>query len=89
MAEERYTQPLALERMSEGRCPECGDLPGQHINHNAFWAGPIDCFLREDGVRNRIDQYLSDLASGPDEDLTPAYTDTLIETALPDEEPGV
>lgn len=56
MTAQRYRDPIALDRMRSGTCPECGDAPAAHGNDNRFWA-PINqrCDLMERGVVERID----------------------------------
>jgi hypothetical protein len=54
---QRYTQPLALTRMADGRCPECGTYPENHDG----WGGPRGCSLTDNGVAQRIHQYREDL----------------------------
>lgn len=51
---QRYTDPVALDRMADNMCPEC-NKPA------AFHNGATDCSLREDGVLDRIRQYHADL----------------------------
>jgi hypothetical protein len=53
---QRYTNPHALERMSRGMCPECGENPADH----GGWGGP-GCSLTDNGVADRIEQYRKDL----------------------------
>jgi hypothetical protein len=58
MSEQRYTHPLALERMSRGECPECGN----GIEYHSGWGGPA-CTLTDNGVALRIHQYEQDRAA--------------------------
>ncbi len=53
---QRYTSELALERMAEGLCPECGESPSGH----ASWAGRQGCKLLEAGVTRRIARFRKD-----------------------------
>ena len=59
MTAQRYTSPTALERMGQGRCPECGH-PREH--HGGWGGNQSFCSLRDDGVAARIDQYRRNLA---------------------------
>jgi hypothetical protein len=52
---QRYTQPLALQRMDEGKCPECGNSLDVH----GGWGGP-GCSLTDNGVASRISAYEKD-----------------------------
>lgn len=54
-----YTDPVALERMAGGRCPECGGETREH----GGWGGPGGCSLTDTGVAARIDQFQKDAAS--------------------------
>lgn len=54
---QRYTDPHALARMAEGRCPECNAVPDVHLGG---FPG-ARCSLREDGVLGRIAQYRADV----------------------------
>lgn len=54
---QRYTDPVALERMSKQLCPECGYTVSAHTG----WGGP-GCSLTDNGVASRIYQYEQDLA---------------------------
>lgn len=60
-----YAHPLAIARMREGKCPECGGTPEGHGNDNRFWMpGNQHCALMEAGVVDRIDrQHLLDAAA--------------------------
>ena len=57
---QRYTHALALERMSEGSCPECGRLAEDHSLETAFWIRFDSCSLLPKGVVERIVQYRED-----------------------------
>lgn len=62
---QRYSDPVAQERMSMGLCPECGEPPESHLNDLLFFA---PCSLREDGVRERVaefDEYRPPTADHP------------------------
>ena len=50
---QRYTSPVACERMAAGNCPECGEPPSAHTG----WGG---CSLTDGGVAGRIAQYQAD-----------------------------
>lgn len=52
MSAQRYTNPVALERMSKGLCPECGASPDDHGG-----LGGARCSLTDNGVAQRIAQY--------------------------------
>jgi hypothetical protein len=52
---QRYTDFLALKRMSEGKCPECGNDVDAHDGRG----GP-GCSLTDNGVAQRIYQYNQD-----------------------------
>lgn len=54
---QRYTDPLALRRMREGRCPECGQEQRVHTG----W-GAVGCSLSDNGVAERIHAYRQDRA---------------------------
>lgn len=59
---QRYRPGVAHDRMAIGACPECGAAPEMHGNDPRFWAASNQsCDLREDGVRERIQQYEDDL----------------------------
>jgi hypothetical protein len=58
---QRYTSPVAVERMEQGRCPECGGEPFVHGNEQRFWMRGPGCDLLDRGVQARIDQYRRDL----------------------------
>lgn len=53
---QRYTHPVACERMSNDQCPECGTGVEEHSG----WGGP-GCTLTDNGVAERIHQYRQDL----------------------------
>jgi hypothetical protein len=56
---QRYTNPIALDRMKDGLCPECARAPEQHT-------GPMsDCTLTEHGVHERIMQWVLDQPDWP------------------------
>lgn len=52
---QRYTNAVALQRMEEGQCPECGLDPSVH----GGLGGPY-CGLTDTGVAGRIWQYEQD-----------------------------
>jgi hypothetical protein len=52
---QRYSSPVALERMEQGRCPECGCYPSDHSG----W-GTGRCSLTDSGAAARIGQYRKD-----------------------------
>lgn len=54
---QRYTDPAALLRMADGRCPECAGTVDSHTG----WSGPRGCGLTDNGVAGRIYQYQQDL----------------------------
>ena len=58
---QRYTSPVACERMAAGNCPECGEPAEAHINDPRFWI-PRQCDLLPHGVTERIAQYQADQA---------------------------
>lgn len=58
MSAQRYTNPVALERMANNTCPECGSPADDHTS----W-GSARCSLTDTGVDNRIEQYRNDLAA--------------------------
>ena len=60
MSTQRYSSPVARERMGRGRCPECGEPPEHHLDDIRFWI-PRSCSLLTRGVIDRIDQYKTDL----------------------------
>lgn len=47
-----YENPVALERMAKGLCPECGHKTSDHDG----WGGP-GCSLTDNGVALRIYAY--------------------------------
>lgn len=57
MAHQRYTNPVALNRMALGVCPECGGLPEEHTGRGGW-----NCSLTDNGVASRIAQYEADLS---------------------------
>lgn len=58
---QRYTSPVAHERMAKRMCPECGEPPEAHSTERRFWMrDPLSCSLRPDGVTDRINQYRLD-----------------------------
>jgi len=57
MPEQRYTNPIALQRMAEGNCPECGQPEKLH----GGW-GLGSCSLTDTGVAARINQFEIDRA---------------------------
>ena len=60
---QRYTSPVACERMAAGNCPECGEPAEGHVNDQRFWI-PRACDLLPHGVTGRIAQYQADQALG-------------------------
>jgi hypothetical protein len=59
MSAQRYTAPLAHERMDAGLCPECGGTASNHLDDNRFWL-PRTCDLLPRGVEERVLQYRAD-----------------------------
>lgn len=55
---QRYTDPVALERMREGNCPECGDSPDKHLDHPG-------CSLTVHDALTRVMQYTLDQPTWP------------------------
>lgn len=55
MTAQRYTNPVALERMKAGKCPECGEPVDAHGG-----LGGARCSLTDNGVAQRIYQYEQD-----------------------------
>lgn len=51
-----YTDPLAVQRMGKGLCPECGGTVSEHTG----WGGR--CGLTDNGVAGRIHQFEADAA---------------------------
>lgn len=51
-----YSDPTARTRMDAGKCPECGQDPGQHLDSTAFWI-PRACDLTRAGVVDRINAF--------------------------------
>lgn len=45
-----YTDPIAIERMQSGLCPECGTPASDHNGRG----GPKGCSLTDNGVAQRI-----------------------------------
>jgi hypothetical protein len=71
---QRYRPGVAHDRMALGACPECGRAPEMHGNDPRFWSPDnIDCDLREDGVRERIQQYEDDEDARRATDYPPDY----------------
>jgi uncharacterized Zn finger protein (UPF0148 family) len=62
MTAQRYTDPVARQRMAAGRCPECGREMFEHTG----WGGPAGCSLTDNGVAERIAQYQADQAGTAD-----------------------
>lgn len=62
---QRYTHPVALERMSHNLCPECGGPPLMHSGDLRFWI-PRSCDLTPVGVEERIAQHRASSAA-PDQ----------------------
>ena len=61
MSAQRYSSPLAQERMAAGNCPECG----KPINAHSGWGlgtGSV-CTLTDNGVAARIAQFQADQES--------------------------
>lgn len=60
---QRYSSPLAHQRMSDGTCPECGHRAEAHSDDPRFWIprGVTGCSLLTHGVTDRIAAYLADL----------------------------
>ena len=57
---QRYTDPQARKRMTNGLCPECGELPSWHSG----WGGPKGCSLTDHGAALRIATYAEDVKAG-------------------------
>jgi hypothetical protein len=57
---QRYTSPIALERLATGTCPECGFAGDQHDGGG----GPLWCTLTDNGVAARLAQYAADQEAG-------------------------
>ena len=55
MSAQRYTDPVARQRMAAGTCPECGNPVSAH----GGWGGP-GCSLTDNGAAARIAQYQAD-----------------------------
>lgn len=49
---QQYSDPAALERMAQGRCPECG----AGVDDHSGWGGP-NCSLTDMGVAQRLHEY--------------------------------
>jgi hypothetical protein len=50
-----YKDPVAIERMRENKCPECGHSAEEHSNDVRFWVPRLlDCNLLPRGVRERV-----------------------------------
>jgi hypothetical protein len=50
-----YKDKVAIERMREGTCPECGAKAESHSGDSRFWIPrPLDCNLLPRGVRERV-----------------------------------
>jgi hypothetical protein len=62
MSAQRYSDQLALDRMAEGLCPECGKIDYEHLDDNRYWI-PRRCSLLPRGVTDRIEQFNSDRES--------------------------
>lgn len=58
-----HTSPLAIERMADGRCPECG---GQVVEHSG-WGAPRGCSLTDNGAAARLHQFQHDQTTTPKE----------------------
>ena len=56
MSAQRYSHPIARERMSHSLCPECGTPAATHSDDMRFWI-PRACDLTPRGVTDRIEQY--------------------------------
>jgi hypothetical protein len=59
---QRYSAPVALERMRLGNCPECGAAPDDHSHAIEFWLRPGGCDLLPIGVTDRIARFEQDRA---------------------------
>lgn len=56
MSAQTYRGALAVERLREGRCPECAGTPDSHTDSTAFWIPRgNDCSLLPRGVTARIE----------------------------------
>ena len=61
---QRYMAAIALSRMDDGLCPECGRSPELHSADPRFWVrAPTSCDLRTDGVNDRIEQNRADVTA--------------------------
>lgn len=50
-----YSSPVAIGRMRDGKCPECGKAPEDHSAVAEFWLrDPNKCDLLPIGVTDRI-----------------------------------
>jgi hypothetical protein len=50
-----YLHLAAVERMRDGKCPECGAAPEDHSAVAEFWLrDPLRCDLLPHGVTDRI-----------------------------------
>lgn len=77
MRGQRYTSPIAQERMEAGTCPECGKPAEAHSGASEFWLRPIGCDLLPHSVEDRIAQHRTDLAASS----SPASSGTSAEGA--------
>lgn len=50
---QKYTSPVARDRMAKGKCPECGATVGMHDG----LGGPFLCTLTDTGVAQRIAEF--------------------------------
>jgi hypothetical protein len=55
---QRYSSPVALERMEQGRCPQCGYLPEEHYRGKGDQVA--FCPLDVTAVDALVDQYRKD-----------------------------
>jgi tRNA(Ile2) C34 agmatinyltransferase TiaS len=58
-----YSDPQAIARLADGKCPECGAAVEAHGG-----AGGSRCTLTDTGVAGRVHQYLVDLELAPGEE---------------------
>ena len=65
MSAQRYTQPVARERMSRNLCPECGESAEAHSRIATISAMFAPCSLLAHGVADRIEQYRTDEEAAP------------------------
>lgn len=49
---QKYTDELAVARLENGNCPECGDPQTSHDG-----AGGANCTLTDNGVAQRLAEY--------------------------------